>query len=60
MFSSEIRNTNVLCSSFEKLAVCFTIIRPLAVTTRVSINNAREDLFLKGIFTTVQQIELTW
>ena len=36
----------------KKVAVCFTIISNLAVTTHVSVNNIRADLFLKGIFIT--------
>ena len=32
------------------MVVCFTIISKLAVTARISVNNVRADLFLKGIF----------
>ena len=49
----------MLCSSSEKVAVCFNIISNLAVTTRVSVNNVRADLFLKGIFIAEQQIQFT-
>ena len=42
----------MLCSSSKRVAVCFTMISNLAVTTRVSVNNVRADLFLKGIFIT--------
>ena len=42
------------------MTVCFTIISNLAVTTHVSVNNVRADLFLKGIFITEQQIQLAW
>ena len=39
-----------ICSAalVKKMALCFTIISNPAVTTRVSVNNARADLFLKG------------
>ena len=47
----------MLCSSGKKVAVCFTIKRNLAVTTRVSVNNVRSDLFLKGMFITKQRIQ---
>ena len=39
---------------------CFTIISNLAVTTHVSVNNVRADLFLKGIFIMEQWIQLGW
>ena len=48
----------MLCSSSKKVAVCFTIISNLAVTTHVSVNNVRADLFLKEIFITEQRIQL--
>ena len=38
----------MLCSSSKKVAVCFTIIRNLTVTTHVSVNNVRADLFSEG------------
>ena len=44
----------MLCSSSKKGMVCFSIISNFAVTARVSVNNARADLFLK---VTVMQIE---
>ena len=44
----------MLCGSSKNVAVYFTTISKLAVTTRVSVNNARGDLFLKGIFITEQ------
>ena len=49
----------MFCSSSKKVVVCFTIISNLAVTTRVSVNNVRADLFLKGIFITEQQTQFT-
>ena len=41
-----------ICSAalIKKVAVSFTIISKLAVTTRVSVNNARGNIFLKGMF----------
>ena len=42
------------------MAVCFTIISNLAVTTHVSVTNVRADLFLKGIFITEKRIQLAW
>ena len=44
----------------SKLTVCFTVISNLAITTCVPVNNVRADLFLKGIFTTEQQIRFEW
>ena len=52
MISSYIRYTHMLCNSSEKVAVCFTIVRNLTVTTQVSVNSVRADLFLIGIFIT--------
>ena len=49
----------MLCSSSEKLTVCFTMTSNLAVTTWVSINNVRWDLFLKGIFIMDQRTQFT-
>ena len=40
----------MFCNSSEKMAVSFTIISNVAVTTRVSINKKGADLFTKGIF----------
>ena len=54
-FSSQIRNAYALCSS-NKVAVCFTIISNLAVTTHLFINNIRVDLLLNGILLTEQRI----
>ena len=48
----------MLCSSSKKVMVCFTIISNLAVTTHVSVNNVRADLFLKGIFITENEFSL--
>ena len=47
----------MLCSSSKKVAVYFTIIANLTVTTGVFVNNVKADLFLKdlslkGIFRT--------
>ena len=49
----------MLCSSSKKVTVCFTILSNLAVTARVSVNNLRVDLFLKGIFITELQTQFT-
>ena len=38
----------MLCSSSKKVDVCFTIIRNLAVTTHVPVNNVRANLFSEG------------
>ena len=54
----QIRNTNVLFSFSRRLAECLATINNLAVTTRESKQNVRQDLFLNGIFISVQQIEL--
>ena len=42
------------------MALCFTIIRNLAGTTRVFVKNGRADLFLKGIFITEQRTQVTY
>ena len=52
--------THVPCGSCKKVAVCFTIISNLTVTTRISANNVREVLFLERIFVTEQRIQLAW
>ena len=44
----------------KKMAVCFTIISNLTVTTRVSVNNVRADIFPRGIFITKQRNQFTW
>ena len=49
----------MLCNSSKKVAVCFTRISNLAVITRVSVNQVRADLFLKGIFIREQQTQFT-
>ena len=49
----------MLCSSNKNVAPCFTLISNIAVTTRVSVNNVRADLFLKGIFTSERQTQFT-
>ena len=59
MISSYIRYTHMLCNSSEKVAVCFTIVRNLTVTTQVSVNSVRADLFLIGIFITEQRTHFT-
>ena len=41
-----------MCLKIEVL--CFTIISNLAVTTRVSVNNVRLDLFLQEMYITEQ------
>ena len=43
-----------------KVAVCFTIISNLAVSTQVSVNNVGVAIFLKGIFITKQWIWSAW
>ena len=43
-------------SSSEKMAVSFTIISSVAVTTRVSINKKGADLFIKAIFKPEQSV----
>ena len=43
-------------SSSEEMAVSFTIISNIAVTTRVSINKKGVDLFIKGIFEPQQNV----
>ena len=64
----------MLCSTSKKVAVCFTIISNVAVSTHVSVNNVsnlaitthasannvRVDLFLKKSFITEQKIQLAW
>ena len=60
MLSSQIRNTHMLFILSKKGMVCFTIISNFAVTTRVSVNNVRADLSLKGILKTEQQIKFAW
>ena len=52
-------HTHMLFSTSKKGEVYFTIISNLAVTTRVSVNNVRADLFLEGIFITQQRTQLT-
>ena len=49
----------MFCSCSKKV-VRFTITSRLAVTTCVSVNNVRADLFLKGIFITEQRIQFAW
>ena len=49
----------MLCSSSEILAVCFIMTSNFAVTTWVSINNVRWDLFLKGVFIMDQRTQFT-
>ena len=44
----------MLCSSGKKVVVYFIIISNLAVTTPVSVDNVRADLFLMIIFATEQ------
>ena len=58
--SKHIRYTLLLCSPSKKVVVCFTMISNFAVTTRVSVNNVRVDLFLKAIFMTEQRIQFAW
>ena len=60
LLSSQIRNAHVLCSSSKKGVVWFIIISTIAVTTHISTNNFRTDLFLKGIFLTYQRMGFTW
>ena len=43
-------------SSSEEIAVIFTIISNIAVTTRVSINEKGADIFIKGIFEPQQNV----
>ena len=43
-------------SSSEKMAVSFTLISNVAVTTRVSIKKKGVDLFIKGIFKPEQSV----
>ena len=50
----------MLYSSSKKVEVCFTILSNLALTTRVSVNNNKADLFLKGIFIMEQQTKFVW
>ena len=50
----------MLCSSIKKVAVCFPIICNLSVTTCISVNNVRADLFCKGIFITKHLIQCAW
>ena len=50
LLSSQIRNAHVLCSTSKKGVVWFIIISTIAVTTHISANNFRTDLFLKGNF----------
>ena len=38
----------MLCSSVEKVVVCFTKISNLAVTTPLSMNKVRADLLFEG------------
>ena len=46
----------MFCSSSEKMALSFTIISNVAVTTHISINKKGADLFTKGIFKLEQSI----
>ena len=51
----------LICSAaLVKKWWCFTITSNLAVTTCVSVNNVRVDLFLKGIFIAEQHTKFTW
>ena len=59
MLSSYIRYTHMLCNSSEKVVVFFTIVRNLTVTTQISVNSVRADLFLMGIFITEQRSHFT-
>ena len=52
-------HTHMLFSTSKKGELYFTVISNLAVTTRVSVNNVRADLFLEGIFITQQRTQLT-
>ena len=51
-----------ICSAalVKRVVVCFTIMNNLQVTTRLSVNNVRVDLFLLGIIITVQRIQFVW
>ena len=46
-------------SSSEKMAVSFTVISNVVVTTSVSINKKGADLFIKGIFKPKQSVSFT-
>ena len=43
-------------SSSERMAVSFTVISIVAVTTRVSVNKKGADLFIKGIVKPKQSV----
>ena len=58
-FSVKLKIPMCSAAQIKKVAVCFTIVSNLAVTTPVSINNGRADPFLKGIFMK-QWIQLAW
>ena len=49
-FSVKLKIPMCSAAQIKKVAVCFTIVSNLAVTTPVSVNNGRADPFLKGIF----------
>ena len=49
----------MFCSSSEKIAVGFTIIGKVSVTTCASINKRGTDLFTKDIFKPEQSVYFT-
>ena len=59
-FPVKLEISKCLAALVKKVVVCFTIISNLAVTTHISVNNVRADLFLKGIFIMEQRIQLAW
>ena len=46
-------------SCSEKVAVSFTVISIVAVTTRVSVNTKGADFFIEGIFRSEQSVSFT-